>query len=164
MKRFQTLTMVSTWNFYVFPTKFRDNYMVFQAKQGILFFPSTYRSMLYLRCHYIQITLYSQQIPTKHNCLKSGIEAPDLKVWKYEIFSKLIKEIPDWRQLRCSGVFIIDFGHTWHLLLVFLLGMVEVWDSVLGHYTPGPFATLLGTHMTIWQSLTILTFGSGRLV
>ena len=54
--------------------------MVFQAKQGILFFPSTYRSMLYLGCHYIQITLYSQQIPTKHNCLKSGIEAPDLKV------------------------------------------------------------------------------------
>ena len=40
---------------------------------------------------------------------------------KCEICSKLTIKTPEWRQWRPSGVFIIKFEHTSHLVLVFLL-------------------------------------------
>ena len=38
-----------------------------------------------------------------------------------EICSKLTMKTPERRQWRCSGVFIINFEHISHLVLVFLL-------------------------------------------
>ena len=38
-----------------------------------------------------------------------------------EICSKLTIKIPERRQWRCSGIFIVTFEHITHLVLVFLL-------------------------------------------
>ena len=38
-----------------------------------------------------------------------------------EICSKLTIRTPEWRHWRCPGVFIINFEHILHLVLVFLL-------------------------------------------
>ena len=35
--------------------------------------------------------------------------------------SKLTMRTPEWRHWRCSGVFIVNFGHISHLFLMFLL-------------------------------------------
>ena len=40
---------------------------------------------------------------------------------KCEIYSKLTIKIPERRQWRSSGVFIVNFEHISHLVLVFLL-------------------------------------------
>ena len=38
-----------------------------------------------------------------------------------EIYSKLTIKTPERRHLRCSDVFVVNFKHTSHLVLVFLL-------------------------------------------
>ena len=38
-----------------------------------------------------------------------------------EICSKLTIKLPDRRQWRCSGIFIVNFEHISHLVIVFLL-------------------------------------------
>ena len=44
-----------------------------------------------------------------------------------EICSKLIIKRPKWRQLCFSGVFIVNFEHTWYLFLVFLLLTLSIY-------------------------------------
>ena len=42
-------------------------------------------------------------------------------ITRFEICSKLTKKTPERRQWRRSGVFIVNFEHISHLVLVFLL-------------------------------------------
>ena len=41
----------------------------------------------------------------------------------YEISSKLTIKTPEWRHLRRSGVFIVNFGQISHIVLVFPLSV-----------------------------------------
>ena len=45
---------------------------------------------------------------------------------KWEICSKLTVEKPEWHQSHCFGVFIVNFEHISHLVLVFLL-LTKCW-------------------------------------
>ena len=38
-----------------------------------------------------------------------------------EVLFKVNNKTPEQRQLRCSGVFIVNFEHNLHLFLIFLL-------------------------------------------
>ena len=48
---------------------------------------------------------------------------------RYEICSKLTVRTPERREWRCLGVFIVNFEHISHLVLVFLLLTLNMWMS-----------------------------------
>ena len=51
---------------------------------------------------------------------------------RYEICSKLTIKTPERRYWRCSGVFIVNFEHISHLVLVFLLFNFEQVNAYWG--------------------------------
>ena len=64
---------------------------------------------------------------------------------KWEICSKLTVEKPEWHQSHCFGVFIVNFEHISHLVLVFLL-LTKCWLGGL----------MLFRQSTIWWNQFII--------
>ena len=80
-----------------------------------------------LQSNFIEITLRHGCSPvtllyiSEHLFLRTPVDVIQNSLERVEICSKLTIMIPDRRQWRRSGIFIVNFEHISHPLLVFLL-------------------------------------------
>ena len=63
--------------------------------------------------------LFYKNYPSRHYLLK--VKNRNTRTSCEKKCSKLKRKTPEWRQWRRSGVFIVNFEHISHLVLVFLL-------------------------------------------
>ena len=79
-------------------------------------------------CYFYKVTFQTEAHPTGIYLFKVSNRNTRTR---FEICSKLTIKTPELRQWRCSGVSIVNFGHTLHLVLVFLLLTIVNFEHVI---------------------------------